>query len=383
MELASIPENAFPTFFADEIEARGGSSDDRRRALGKARSWLQPYFHRDFHYPRKQNINLIGEFFAPRLGITFIPPPLFHREFSLGEFVKAIDIFRQEPSDTTNAHALRGAVPRGVPSPIDFIISNGRLVVAKQRSAVDAEDEANVAASKSALLARGEKIVEELRRSNCDRRLLDSVVELQSGLASDGNLVQLGLINIFCEEMCAAFGTELSDALRGMLLGHTRGVSMYVAQFADWQRFSEKAAAAELAAADIARISSAARRMIADLEAHPDIAEPEVPKIVRALQHLIADPKLATKRAAFALLRTMENLIAKVFQYGADFIETLAVRTSDRASTAGSKLIVAALMSLAVTGAVEMSPLGAKIADSAWLKPAAEMAQKLVEELAP
>ncbi|MGH7487794.1 MAG: hypothetical protein ACREMY_19660, partial [bacterium] len=283
---------------------------------------------------------------------------------------------------STDISALRRAIPEHVASPIQSLISDGKIFVADQSFAADDGDGNNASDARATLLASGGKIIDELRRSNCDRRLVETVIELQSDLAAGASIIRLGLVNIGCEAVCRAFEQELPYTLCGMLLGHTRGVSMYLAPFSDWRRFSEKALAAELSAADIERVTQTAQHLIAGLEANPDIADAEVPKTIRALQRLIADPRLATKRAAYALMRTIENLVAKIFQYAAKFIETLAVKTSDRLSTATSRTIVVALMTLAVAGAIEISPLAAKIADTAWLKTAAEIVQKLIDELA-
>jgi hypothetical protein len=188
-------------------------------------------------------------------------------------------------------------------------------------------------------------------------------------------------MNIGVEAMCSAFEAELPDALRGMMLGHTRGISMYVAQFPDWQKFSENAASIELTQDDIRGVSETAKTLVANLEQHPEIADDEVPKTIRALQKLIDNPALATKRAAYAVLRTIENLVAKTFEYFTDFLDKTAKKTVECLSGAASVAIVVTLMKLALAGALGISPLSAKITDTAWVKAAAEIVERQIEAL--
>lgn len=276
---------------------------------------------------------------------------------------------------------LRKVIPAQKTSPVQFSVINNRIVVARQPSKAEADDHKNIAASKDALLDSGKKLIDELKRSNCDRRLLDRINELQSALDSSDNVVALGLMNISCEMIGGAFEKELPDAIRGMLLGQTRGISMYVAQFPDWQRFSESASAVELEAGDIYRISSAAKKIISDLESNPDIADAEVPRTIKAIQELIENPVTATIRSAFAVLRTLENLIAKAFQHGVDLLEKTAVKSVDGLSAAASKVVIAAFLTVTLGGAVEMSPLSSKVAETAWLRKAVEIVRVQIENL--
>lgn len=278
--------------------------------------------------------------------------------------------------------ALARIVPNQKVAPAQFSIHAGRLAVVRQSANSAPEDRKNIDASREALLKRGEILLEELSRSNCDRRLLEHVRELQSGLSEEENIIQLGLMNIGCEAMCKAFEAELPDALRGMIEGQTQGIGMYVAQFPEWQHFSEKAALAELNQQDIRQISETANALVKGLLDNPDIADPAVPKTISALMNLISDPASATKRAAFAVLRTIENLIAKAFQYGGMFLEKTAAKSIDDLSTAASKAVVVTLMTVALGSAIGLSPIAAKIGDTSWMKTAAEIVQKQIGELA-
>ncbi len=284
-------------------------------------------------------------------------------------------------SQTSSVQELRDLVPRQKVSPVQFSGENGKLTVIKQPALSDQDDADNAQHSRNALLSKGNTLVEELQRSNCDRRLLQSVAELQQSLESCENIIRLGLMNIGVEAMCGAFEAELPDALRGMMLGHTRGIAMYVAQFPDWQKFSEKAASVELTTDDTRSVSETAKKLIAALEQHPEITDEEVPKTIRALQEFIENPALASKRATYAVLRTIENLVAKTLEYCTDLLDKTATKTVECLSGATSKAIVGTLMAMALTGALGLSPLSAKITDTAWVKAAAEFVEKQIEAL--
>ena len=184
------------------------------------------------------------------------------------------------------------------------------------------------------------------------------------------------------ERVCKGAASELPDALLGAIEGQTAGIGMYVAQFPAWQRFSENAASVELDARDVQRIGEAAQVVIDKLNLQPEIADDEVPRTLKALRALIADPAQATKRAAFAVLRTVENLVAKIYQYGADFLDKTVMKTIDGLSGAASKVIIGSLLTIALAATVNLGGVTGKVAETAWMKTAAELVRKQIEEAA-
>lgn len=156
---------------------------------------------------------------------------------------------------------------------------------------------------------------------------------------------------------------------------------MYVSQFPDWQNFTEAAILVELHQNEIIKISEAATSIVEELEQSPDIVDHEVPKTIRALQLLIADPKRATKKAAFAVIRTIENLVAKIFSHGVNFIDETTTKTSKKASSILSHAMVYALLCLALNGATGMTVAVPKLADTAWMGNAAQIIKKQIDAL--
>jgi hypothetical protein len=187
-------------------------------------------------------------------------------------------------------------------------------------------------------------------------------------------------MNIGVEGVRRGAAAELPDALNGEIEGYVTGIGMYVAQFVEWQRFSENAASIEIDVDDVRQIGISVDAILNQLEMNPDIADEEVPKTLKALRSLIANPALSSKRSAFAVLRTIENLVAKVYQFGADFIGETAEKTVHGLSSATSKVIVATLMGLALTATLSLGGVPSKVAEIGWMKAAAEMVKKQIEE---
>lgn len=367
------------------VETQGSSKE---RQLGRAITNIRSLARQLSNDPALRRIIYSAHFWS-------LPPGRISREYqgietiehALRRTIELTDYMLQPelPLEHTvhhdSARELREIIPHQKVAPVQFSMRGGRIIVVSQPGIPNHRDEANTQASRDHLLNKGSRLLSELQRSNCDPRLLQGFRDLQQSLQSCDNIIQLGLMNIGIEEMGKAFEAELPDALRGMLLGHTRGVAMYVAQFPEWQHFSEKAASAEFTEEDVARISLTANHLISDLEQHSEIADDEVPKTIRALQQLIANPKRASKRAAYAVLRTIENLIAKVFEYCSDFLDKTISKTIEGLSTAASRTIIVALMTVALGGAVGISPLDPKISDIAWVRTAAEIVQGEIEAL--
>jgi hypothetical protein len=133
-----------------------------------------------------------------------------------------------------------------VPAPAQFRIDRGRIRVAHQVSRPDSEDTQNVHSASEELLRNGQKIINELSRSNCDKRLIEGFEELQARISSQEDVIRTGITNITCAHLFERSQKELPDAVYGMMQGHSVAVSMYVRQFPEWRRFADQAAAANL-----------------------------------------------------------------------------------------------------------------------------------------
>jgi hypothetical protein len=275
--------------------------------------------------------------------------------------------------EIADVERLLNIVPQQKVAPAKFGIERNKIVIVPQRHVVPEDDRAAAEAARAHLHKSGEGIVEALTSSNCDRRLVEAMRDLQTALETSGNIIELGLTNLSFEAICGAAQEELPDAVCGMLKGQTAAIGMFVAQFPEWQKFSENAGSVELSAADVEEIDRAASQIIAKIEGKPEVADEEVPKTIRAIRSLIADPSKTVRKAAFALLRTVENFVATALSYGANFIGKTASKTSDELSTAAAKTAAAILVAAAVAGASQMTGVTGRIVETGWMKNALEI----------
>jgi hypothetical protein len=134
---------------------------------------------------------------------------------------------------------LQAIVPAQKIAPAQFEIRDSRLTVRRNVSRSKDEDRQNIQSAKSELQQAGDRIIRELQRSNCDKRLLENIQRLQEQLLDETDAIKIGLTNLSCEFMCSAFDHELPSAVSSMLKAHTRGVQLYVGQFPEWNKFLE------------------------------------------------------------------------------------------------------------------------------------------------
>lgn len=290
-------------------------------------------------------------------------------------------LFEDANKTTTDVAKLRRIIPDQKIAPVHFEINEGRLKIAHQPATAPSPSSGYAQSARNLLIENGEKLLNQLRQSNCDPRLFDTVNALQEKLTSCDDIIQLGIMNIGVDFAGKQFSDELPPIVTAMLQTQTSGIGLYVSQFPDWQKFTEAAALTELHENDIAQISEATVNIINELERSPHLVDQDVPKTIRMLQLLIDNPKKATKRAAFAVVRTIENLVAKVFGYGLNFIDETATKTSQKASNLASQAMIYGLLWIALQSATGMTNATAKLADTAWMGNAAKIIERQLETL--
>lgn len=276
---------------------------------------------------------------------------------------------------------LRQVVPEQQIAPVQFEIRQNKLAILNRPSLVDDEDRSSTASAKEELEAAGEKILKELERSNCDRRLLESVRYLQDQLTANSNVVRLGLSNLTCEAMCNAYEKELPDAVGAMLRAHTRGIELYVGQFPEWHRFIENAALAHFDTAAVNTIAKTAAQLTEELEKQPELAHPEVPETIKRINELLRDPSKAGRRTSFAMLRTLENLISKAFSHGADLLEMSVNKSKEHVAGVVGRAAAVILLTIALESAISITPVAGKLTEGQWRRHAIELVQKHIKDL--
>jgi hypothetical protein len=288
----------------------------------------------------------------------------------------------QQPvtQETLSFEELNRIVPRQQVAPVQFDIVKDKIVVVKRTPVKLDEDNNNIASSLDYIKKAGDQLAESLEQSNCDRRLLESVQQLQQQLIEDGSIVKIGLTNMACGVMCAQFNTELPDAIAAMFNSFSTSVSLYVAQFPEWEQFTQKAALIDLDEDDVAEVDIATGELLSALAANPQLTDPEVPKTIAFVRQFLAFPGPASKRAAFAMIRTIENLLSSIIRHSVSFVSQTAEKTVSSASSTASKVIVG-LLGVALVSAVGIGPAAMR-AGAPWVKQAAEVVQKQIEKAA-
>jgi hypothetical protein len=154
-----------------------------------------------------------------------------------------------------------------------------------------------------------------------------------------------------------------------------------VSQFPEWNKFLENAATAHLESTDVSDLRGASERLVENLKANPDVVDPEVPRTLAYLTELLKNPSISGKRAAFAVLRSIENLVSHVFNYGAEFVHKTMSKSIETASSATSKAIVVTLLTLALGSATAIGPVASKVPEMNWIKTASEIVKKQLEKM--
>lgn len=295
-------------------------------------------------------------------------------------YVEESGVGLAETQGSLSLDDLDRIVPRQQVAPVQFDIVDNRIIVASRAPKIAEADQANIQSALEHIRGSGEQLLNSLANSNCDRRLLESVSELHSQLISEGNVVKIGLTNMACGVMGAQFQAELPDAIAGMLNAYNASISLYVAQFPEWEQFTQKASLIDLDEDDVAEVDIAAGEVISELTENTDLADPEVPKTIAFVRQFLSFPGASSKRAAFAMIRTIENLVSSIVRHSLNFFSKTAENLVDAGSKAASNVIIG-LLGVALMSASGIGPAAMR-AGAPWVKQAAEIVQKQIEKAA-
>jgi len=233
-----------------------------------------------------------------------------------------------------------------------------------------------VASARRALIEHGGELCTDLLGSNVDRRLVSLMRKLQDKLEGETDIVALGIFAIRATEVTAALSQELSDYLSADIRGHLVALNHYLNQFDDWVKFKDNSAQSELSSDDERRLLQSATKIVEKMENSP-VVDPQVPKTIRYLTALFSQPAATGKHTGFALLRTIENLVSKIYGYTAAALDETIKATSKRTAAAVSL----ALATIVLSEIAGLSSMTAKIADAAWVNQATEVITKQIGKL--
>lgn len=276
------------------------------------------------------------------------------------------------------ATKLVSVIPDQKIAPIRFTERAGRLAIDHIKGIPLDEDKSAADAARSALAEQGRLVVEEIRRSNCDQRFLEAVRELQTKIEQTEDIVQLGILAATCEEMRQRFDQELADAVSGRLKAHLSSVQMYVAQFPEWQQYAANAALIELSEDDIRQASAQTDRLIAQFEESSDAVDPEVPRTLRWIREAVRNPGKATKRTAYALISSLENLFSYVLRKIGEVASGTVDGAVPKITTWGSGVFAAGVIYTISNSAGLLAPMFARLPQGGWLTTAVDIARTIL-----
>lgn len=346
------------------------SDDDHLRLLSNFRFRILPSH-------REEESSILARFKAEDMNTLEATAALFNLADDIISATSAQASLQLNP-----VAQLREILPLQSLAPLKFAIRDAKIVVLHQKAEQRTEDQSNILSAKNHLIDEGEKILEELGSSNCDRRLLETYAELQQSLVDGQDIIALGLKNLACGVISKKFCDELPDVVFARMQAQANNIGMFVAQFPDWQRFSDAAAEVTLESTDIVNIASAAKSIAQSTASIPELVDPEVPRLISGLEQLLADPQKSMKRVGFALLRSLENFFIKTFQFVAELVDDTLTETKKTLSKTISKAAVGALVAAAIASATPLSDVAAQVSGSQWLHQAIEIVKSQVQKMA-
>lgn len=189
-------------------------------------------------------------------------------------------------------------VPRQQLAPAQFEIRNNKLSVKRNQSSPRKDDISNVSLALDHIINSGQNLIDTLKNSNCDSRLVEQVSILNKSIAANDNIIQIGLTNIACNIMSSQFKGELPDAVVSMFYSYNNSISMYAAQFPEWEKFVSNANNVEISPEDVSEIESAAENIIYELSQDPGISDDSVPQTIKNIRSFIKSPGSGAKKSS-------------------------------------------------------------------------------------
>lgn len=277
--------------------------------------------------------------------------------------------------------ALTRITPQQQIGPFQYEVAKGHLRIRQQAAKSGERNAEGAEHARLQLVQDAAWIVNALRQSNVDRRAVAIVEDMHEQLEAKLNVVRVGITNIACEQVIPSVEEMVAGPVVARLNAFSVGVSLYVSQFDAWHQFVDNVADRDLRVGDASRAFKVGRQLVADLKANPELADPEVPRSIELLIEALAKPERASKRAVFGLIRTIENLVAKIFSEFGGLLQAISDGTKGGIKKGVTIAVAVAALSIAATAAGQIAPAAKHVLKSDWLKKAADIVSKGLEEL--
>lgn len=272
-------------------------------------------------------------------------------------------------------------IPGQRPGPVQFGIDKDTLRISQPISLPIEGSERVTLDAREALIKSGAEVLAAVTATNCDRRVVAVFEQMQALLLGEHNSIAIGTWNLLVQAVTDAANDELPPLVIALIEGQIAGVSMLVAQYADWQIFSENAMACAIDAPQVRELRETVREIERDLVARPELADSEVPASFRMLGQLLDDPASASQRALFSSVRAVENLFSAIFRSVCEFVTLASGHAISQGARVAADVAVVTLAMLAVGWATHASAVLAAIPEAVWIVTAARLLGPAIREL--
>ena len=271
---------------------------------------------------------------------------------------------------------LRSITPAQQDGPLQFVARNGVLQLKSQSSKPDPLDLKNIRSARLALKESSTALLQSMLESNCDPRLIEAVKEIDSIMQSKADVIRLGLVNLSCDQLFERFQDEIPDIAISRFKGLGMAIRLYVAQFPEWQRFTENAARSDFDPVDVQKTYDLGKQLLPKLKAAPSLVDPKVPKSIELVLEALQTPDKSGRRALYGAVRTLENLLARIFTECAGLLDATFKGIRGGVTKGATVAVATALLLAAAHTAGLLSPTAERVLKATWMKQAADLISK-------
>lgn len=283
--------------------------------------------------------------------------------------------------DVLPLHSLSEVVPAQQSAPLKFEVRDGQLRTKRQTAKSAAEDRKSITSAKAALQYDANSLLGSLGETNADPRLSAAISEIRDILSSDADVIRLGIVSLSCDSLVRKFSEQLPDIVSAKLEAFSTSLSLFVGQFPEWQRFVDNAnSSVSLNENDVAVIYAVSTYLVGELRKDSSLVDPQVPRSVELLSEAIRDPRQASKRAVFGVVRTLENLIGTIFVGFGGVVGSTFSGLKDGVRTSTKVVAATLIIGAAIHGASTLSPSVSKLVKSNWLEQASRIMERALEK---
>lgn len=276
------------------------------------------------------------------------------------------------------AKQIAALVPEQQVAPVRFGWREDKLSVVHVQASPEPRDADIVKSARRSIERTGEKVLEALRKSQCEHRFMALMEELHADFIGGEDIVYLGMQSHQCQIAAKAYEGEFSAYAQSLVVAYFASLHDYVSQFPEWYRFLENAAAAQIVEQNLLDdLRALLRGLHQEAVASPTV-EAEVAKKLSWLAQLLATDNVP-KQVVIAVAISVQNLAAAVVKWGAE----LAIEAANQ-----TKKFLANAIAISVVGGIgtvlwRFIPISNLLTRSPWLETALEWLKQTLPLIKP